>query len=100
MTKKKPAAAGQRELGAKWKSRVVGRADVDPRKLKDHPLNWRVHPDTQQRVMRDFIQTVGVLDDIIVNKRTGHIIDGHQRKQLAIDNEESTVGVLYVDLSP
>lgn len=99
MSKKKTGVAGQRDLGVRWKSRVVGRADVDPRKLKDNPLNWRMHPVTQQRTMRDAMETIGVIDDIIVNKRTGHIIDGHGRKELAIANEEPTVGVLYVDLS-
>jgi hypothetical protein len=97
---KKKAASRQSDLGVKWKSRVIGRADVDPRKLKDNPLNWRVHGELQQRAMRDAMETIGVIDDIIVNKRTGHIIDGHGRKELAIANEEPTVGVLYVDLSP
>lgn len=97
---KKKAAGKQGRLGPRWKSRVLGRADVDPRKLKDHPMNWRVHPTTQQQVMQDALERIGVIDDIIVNKRTGHIIDGHGRKDLAIKNEEPTVGVLYVDLSP
>lgn len=97
---KKKVAGRQSDLGVKWKSRVIGRADVDPRKLKDNPLNWRVHGELQQRAMRDAMETIGVIDDIIVNKRTGHIIDGHGRKELAIANEEPTVGVLYVDLSP
>lgn len=100
MSAAKKKHAGQRELGVKWKSRVVGREDVDPRKLKDNPLNWRIHGEHQQRTMRDAMETIGVIDDIIVNKRTGNIIDGHGRKELAIANEEPTVGVLYVDLSP
>lgn len=97
--KSKPRSKRREGLGPKWKSRVVGRGDVDPRKLKDHPLNWRLHPETQQRVMRDAIESVGVIADIIVNKTTGHILDGHARKQLAIANEEETVGVLYVELT-
>lgn len=99
MSTKDKAAAADRKLGPKWKSRVVGRATVDPRKLKDNPLNWRVHGLTQQRVMRDAIEQIGIIDDIVVNKRTGNIIDGHGRKELAIANEEETVDVLYVDLS-
>lgn len=97
MTKAK--AKRSKGLGPKWRSRIVGRADVDPRSLKNHPLNWRIHPETQQAAIRDGLEQIGVIDDIIVNKRTGHILDGHGRKDLAIQNEEPTVGVLYVDLN-
>ena len=35
----------------------------------------------------------------MVNRRTGHVIDGHLRVKLAISRGEPTVPVLYVDLS-
>jgi DNA modification methylase len=36
---------------------------------------------------------------VIVNKRTGHVVDGHLRVATAISNDEPTVPVLYVDLT-
>lgn len=98
MAAKKKAAPGP--LGPKWRSRIVGHGRVDPRSLKDHPLNWRVHGENQNRVIRDAIEQIGVISQIIVSKRSGCIIDGHGRKDLAVANEEELVDVVYVDLTP
>lgn len=93
------AKTGQTKLSAHWQSRIVGHSRVDPRKLKDNPNNWRLHPETQAQAMRDSLDRLGVLQPIVVNKRSGRIVDGHLRRQLALDNNEEHVDVIYVDLS-
>jgi DNA modification methylase len=42
---------------------------------------------------------VGWVNEILVNKQTGHVVNGHARIALAIERHEATVPVTYVDLS-
>ena len=84
---------------ARWKSRIVGEANVDPRTLIPNPQNWRIHPRTQQRAMSGTLDTLGWIQRVVVNKRTGHIVDGHLRIEMAMENKECSVPVCYVDLS-
>lgn len=93
---KRPKAALAR---ARWKNRIVSYAQVDPRKLKANPLNWRVHPTPQRKAMVDAFEQIGELVPAIVNKRTGNIIDGHMRVELALEHHEPTVPVIYVDMT-
>lgn len=43
---------------------------------------------------------MGWVQQVLVNRQTGHVIDGHLRVELAISRGEPTVPVLYVDLAP
>jgi len=84
---------------AEWKNRFVGSAEVDPRELKPNPLNWREHPEAQLLGLSAVLGDVGWVGRILVNKTTGHIVDGHARRDEAIENGESTVPVDYVSLT-
>jgi DNA modification methylase len=42
---------------------------------------------------------VGWVQDVIVNQRTGRLVDGHLRVELALQRDEPTVPVVYVDLT-
>ena len=43
---------------------------------------------------------VGWVQQVLVNRRTGHVVDGHLRVALAIKQLAPTVPVLYIDLEP
>jgi DNA modification methylase len=45
------------------------------------------------------LRTVGWVQRVIVNRVTGHIVDGHLRVEVALRRSEPTVPVLYVELS-
>ena len=45
------------------------------------------------------LDAVGYVAQVIVNQRTGHLIDGHLRVEEALSHEQPTIPVLYVDLS-
>jgi len=45
------------------------------------------------------LDQVGWVQDVIVNQRTGHVVDGHLRVALAIGRQEAAIPVVYVDLS-
>ena len=76
-----------------------GQGDVDPRKLIPNPSNFRKHPLAQQLALSGALDEIGWIQRVIVNKRTGHIVDGHLRVELALSTKEKTVPVCYVDLS-
>lgn len=84
---------------APWRNRIVGYGDEDPEQLLANPRNWRIHPGTQQAALGGVLEEVGWVDDVIVNQRTGFVIDGHLRIALALRNEAETVPVKYVDLT-
>lgn len=66
--------------------------------LLANPYNWRIHPERQQKALAASLDGVGWVQDVIVNQRNGHVIDGHLRVALAISKGEQ-VPVKYVDLS-
>ncbi len=82
-----------------WEIRIVGQGEVDPEELLANPLNWRIHPQVQQDALEGTISEIGWIDDIIVNQRTGYVLDGHLRVSLALKTEQMMVPVKYVDLS-
>jgi len=83
-----------------WENRICGHADVPPESLTMHSDNWRVHNDTQRRVLQSMLDKVGFVKSITVSKRTNVILDGHLRVSLAIANNAATVPVEYVDVTP
>lgn len=82
-----------------WKSRIVDHGEEDPAQLLANPHNWRIHPKAQQQALESVLDDVGWVQDVIVNQRTGHVVDGHLRVSLAISREEPTIPVVYVDLN-
>src|SRR6266852_7341837 len=85
--------------GAPWQNRIVGHADVAPASLVPNPRNWRTHPDDQQRALAGALGDVGWVAEVLVNRTTGHVVDGHLRIELALARREPTVPVTYVELS-
>jgi hypothetical protein len=83
-----------------WRNRIVGSGDVPPEDLLANPANWRTHPSAQRDALRGSLETVGWVQQVLVNRRTGHVIDGHARVEEALSRHEPSVPVLYVDLDP
>lgn len=81
-----------------WRNRIVGTGEEAPDQLLANPGNWRIHPKAQQDALSDALDDIGWIQQVVVNRRTGHLVDGHLRVSLALRNNEPTVPVLYVDL--
>jgi hypothetical protein len=81
-----------------WRNRIIGEEMVAPDELLANPMNWRIHPWIQQESLAAVLDSVGWVKHVIVNNRTGHVIDGHLRVMLALDNPQEKIPVLYVDL--
>jgi len=90
MTKTKPPAI---------KNRIVGHGDEPLDSIVFNPKNWRIHPKGQQDGLAGVLADVGWVQQVIINKRTGNLVDGHLRVQLADKAGEKTIPVVYVDLS-
>lgn len=84
---------------ANWRNRIVRQELVDPRELKVNPANWRLHPKEQQSALRGALTNIGWVQNVIVNERTGRIVDGHARVAAATNANEPVVPVVYVDLT-
>ncbi len=83
-----------------WRSRIVGSGEEAPGQLLANPANWRVHPTAQREALAGLLGQVGWVQQVLVNRRTGHVVDGHLRVALAIKQNAASVPVLYVDLEP
>ena len=82
----------------RWRSRIVGHAELRPADITTHPLNWRTHPRAQHAALAGVLDEVGWVQQVIVNRRTGRLVDGHLRVEAARRRGEPTIPVLYVDL--
>jgi hypothetical protein len=62
--------------------------------LAEHPRNWRTHPDTQRAALADIIADVGWSGACLYNERTGHLLDGHLRRNLGTAQGTDKIPVL------
>jgi hypothetical protein len=85
---------------SKWQNRIVGEGQEDPSRLLANPLNWRVHTSEQKKAISAVLDKVGWVQRVVVNRTTGHVVDGHLRVAMAISKGEPSVPVLYVEVSP
>ena len=82
-----------------WKNRIVGHGEEAPDQLLANPANWRTHPGFQMEALEQVMDEVGVVSPVMVNRTTGHLVDGHARVQLAMRRDEPSVQVDYVELT-
>jgi DNA modification methylase len=98
--KTKPAGPSTRASSTPWRNRIVGSGEERPDRLLMNPANWRVHPANQNAALAGSLDSVGWVQQVLLNKRTGYVVDGHARVALALTRGEPTVPVLYVELEP
>ena len=81
-----------------YKNRIIGSGEESLDNILFNPRNWRIHPLNQQDALKGVLEEVGWVQQVIINKRTGNLIDGHLRCQLAARDGNKTIPVLYVDI--
>lgn len=82
-----------------WKNRIVEQRMVPVAELKANPHNWRLHPASQQAALGEIFDRVGVVQGVIYNERTGRLVDGHLRLEMAQNAGHDEIPVTVVDLS-
>lgn len=83
----------------KIRNRIIGNGEEEVSNVVMNPANWRVHPKAQQDALMGVLSTIGWVQQVIINKTTGNLIDGHLRVLLAEQSGAKTVPVVYVNLS-
>ena len=94
-----------------WPSKIVGYGIEAVATLVENRKNWRGHPPAQLAPLLGLLSTVGVVQNLIVNKRTDPqwpeeeqgkpvLVDGHARVLLAREHGQPALPVTYVDLTP
>jgi len=81
-----------------YKNRIIGSGEESLDDILFNPRNWRIHPLSQQDALKGVLEEVGWVQQVIINKRTGNLVDGHLRCQLAAREGNKTIPVLYVDI--
>jgi hypothetical protein len=89
----------QKPPAPRWPNRTIGTSDENPEDLLANPFNWKIHAKYQQDAVEGSLDTLGWVDRVRVNQRTGHILNGHLRVTLALRHNEQTVPVEWVDLT-
>src|SRR4029077_18605183 len=64
---------------AMWRNRITGSGEEAPDQLLANPANWRIHPKAQQDALAGALDAVGWVQQVLVNRRTGFVVDGHAR---------------------
>ena len=83
-----------------WQNRIIGLEQMPAHQLLANPLNARRHPGKQREALRGSLDTLGWYDAVILNQRTGYLIDGHARVEEQLTRDENAmVPVLVVDMS-
>jgi hypothetical protein len=80
-----------------WQNLISHRTTVDPLELLPQEHNFRIHALNQRQVTTASLDELGHVGDIIVNIRTGKIVNGHLRVELAIAEGQERVPVTYID---
>lgn len=84
-----------------WQNRITGYKQVPVNELLANPSNARRHPAKQREALRGSLDTIGWIAPVIVNSRTGYVIDGHARIEEALTKDDTQLlPVVEVDLSP
>lgn len=81
------------------RSRIVEQGTADPAALMANPANWRTHPPDQAAALAGVLDRVGWVQTVNVNRTTGRLLDGHLRVKLAVERQEASIPVTFVELS-
>lgn len=81
------------------RNRITRTGTAAPQDLVPHPENYRRHPKRQATALETLLREIGWVKGVIVNERTGRILDGHLRVERAAANGDTTIPVTYVDLN-
>jgi hypothetical protein len=87
------------ENASQWQNRIV-RYGVQPAdQFTANPRNPRKHPQKQRDAVEGSLNTLGWIAPVVVNVRTGYMIDGHERVWQALARDNAPVPFVEVDLS-
>ncbi len=82
-----------------WHNRIVRYGEAVIADLLANPFNARIHGQAQQAMLLGSLSTVGIVDTLMINVSTNHLVDGHLRMVLADRHGVETWPALWIDVS-
>jgi hypothetical protein len=79
---------------------IVGLRLDSPEQLVANPANFRVHPADQREAVRASLEEHGWVEPVVENRRTGYLLNGHLRAEIAVEMGTPLIPVLEVDVDP
>jgi 16S rRNA G966 N2-methylase RsmD len=91
-----PKQDGPKKLEIPYKFR-----SMDLAALKPHPKQAEIREISDDALKRldSFIDEVGLVEEILINKRSGHIISGHQRRRVLLAQGFEIAKIKVVDVT-
>jgi len=83
---------------ADYRNRIISHGEESPAAIVANPANWRTHPKAQVEALTAVLDEVGWVQSVVVNRRTGRLVDGHLRVVVAEQQGVEKLPVVYVDL--
>lgn len=80
-------------------TRILRHELRDPATMEPHPLNWRKHTRAQRQMVESSLRLFGWFESVIWNERTGRLVDGHLRREIALAWKLPEIPATVVDLS-
>lgn len=87
------------KLTLPFNSRITRHGDERVEDLLYNPLNFRIHPGRQQSALSGSIDTIGFIRSVLINERTGRLLDGHLRALIAARSGVEWIPAEYVYLT-
>jgi len=72
--------------------------EMNPKEMKFAPYNPRVIRDEEYEKLKKSVQTDGMVENLVWNKQTGHVVGGNQRLKVALELNLQVVPVCIVDM--
>ena len=82
-----------------WQNSIVEYGVKPADQFQAHPLNYRKHPQKQREAVAGSLDRVGWIAPVIENRRTGNLLDGHERVWQALQNGNEGVPFVAVDVA-
>lgn len=83
-----------------WRNRIVGQGVQPASQFLANPSNARIHPKAQQAALTGSLNEIGWIQNVIVNRLSGNVVDGHARIAEALKvGDETPVPFVEVELT-
>lgn len=81
-----------------WQNKIVAWENVAPEQLLANPANFRRHPAKQREALRGSLNELDIIAPVIVNRTTGHLLDGHARVEEYLTAGVKECPVAFVEI--
>lgn len=82
-----------------WENKIIEYGEKPASEFVANPDNFREHPKAQKMAVTASLDENGWVLPVCQNVRTGHLLDGHERIEQALENGNASVPYVLVDVA-